>query len=187
MSWTPVLHTIFDLVPTGGSSWYEEHMYYGPYNTLLSQVLFPLSGNFVVSLEPQDEEDSPNSPWRFIVRHMRNRTLHPVLVLTVKPRGAIADDYRREEAHEQIHAAMESVGDIAIPTLYGVSALGSRICVYRYNARSSEICHPPIPGLPNTLTVVPPKEWWDMDIMSPEGEQRLQEILEHIKEMCAQL
>ncbi|KAF8340596.1 uncharacterized protein EI90DRAFT_3036117 [Cantharellus anzutake] len=76
---------------------------------------------------------------------------------------------------------LDFTSNIPIPTLYGLSALGTRFCVYKYTVADRSVIPPRIPP------GVAPKERWDFDLLEAEGEARLKGIVTHIKAMVAAL
>lgn len=77
--------------------------------------------------------------------------------------------------------------NIPIPTLYGLSALGTRICVYEYTVANRSLTPLRIVPHPELVTDTAPKERWILDILEPQGEARLKEVVGHIKAMVADL
>jgi len=80
-----------------------------------------------------------------------------------------------------------TAGSISIPKLYGVSALGTRFCVYEYTPSSRSLTPLRIDPHPDFVTDTAPKERWNLDFLEPQGEDRLKEVVRHIKEMVARL
>ena len=77
--------------------------------------------------------------------------------------------------------------DVEIPILYGLSAIGTRVCVYQWNKATRRITPNAIPIDPDVTSDTAPAAHWDLELMTAEGEERLREIVRHIKEMSAQL
>ncbi|KAF8074116.1 hypothetical protein FPV67DRAFT_1480806 [Lyophyllum atratum] len=178
MSWTPYVHDILNLVYIDN----EINAYNGGYNYILT-MLFVMTGNFVVAcMAPIPGSEDPRRI--FVVSTSINRRPTNVLVLAINPRNALDDKYRREEADEHMRATLKERGSNACPRMYGISAFGTRIRVYLYDTRSSQIDPP---AVPSTSTAAPLKEWWDLDVLSPAGEQKFREIQADIKAMCASL
>lgn len=59
---------------------------------------------------------------------------------------------------------------LGINTFYETSAIGARVCFYTLIQEQSTILG-----------------WWNLDVLSLEGEQRLQEAVAHVKVMRARL
>ena len=76
--------------------------------------------------------------------------------------------------------------NVVIGILYGVSGIGTKICIYEWT-KETGLSPAPIPEDPIRLKDTAPVNRWNHDIMTPEGEQRFREVVAHIKTMCAQL
>ena len=63
--------------------------------------------------------------------------------------------------------------EVEIPVLYGLSALGSRLCVYTFTKSTNKLEPTLIINTGNRLMDVAPAQRWDIDIMSKEGQQDL--------------
>ncbi|KAF8059570.1 hypothetical protein FPV67DRAFT_787915 [Lyophyllum atratum] len=188
MTWPSFIPTAFNLVPSRGSC--GDVKYYGPYNILLT-LLFPADEGFIVAPQLQstiyDVKDLFTTTiftTIFFVVYYRST---PVLILTVKASKNIDNDGERERADMHMREAIREFCYPAIPTLYALSALGTSICVYNFDSESTAIYPVRILRLQDRYNVTAPKERWDLDVMSSEGEQRLREIATHVKAMCAQL
>ena len=92
-----------------------------------------------------------------------------------------ADNQVRERAHDFI------ADGLAINTVYGVSAIGTRMCLYSLSQETGNIEPAAINNQHQRNIDTAPGEWWNLDVLSPEGEQRLREVVAHVKLMCAQL
>lgn len=78
---------------------------------------------------------------------------------------------------------------LGINTVYGVNAIGTRVCVYILSQETRNVVGPAVirnQQYWNIDTAPPPIEWWNFDVLSPEGEH-LREAVAHVKAMCAQL
>ncbi|KAI6034804.1 hypothetical protein EDC04DRAFT_2200344 [Pisolithus marmoratus] len=113
----------------------------------------------------------------------------PILFVEVKPYITYNDAFAREEADDHMrhgfyHFVEEST---PVPKLYGISALGTRFCVYEYTAEDRRITLKCITPDHKFVTDTAPKERWNLDILQPEGEARLKEVVGYIKKMAAEL
>ncbi|GLB38119.1 hypothetical protein LshimejAT787_0411700 [Lyophyllum shimeji] len=177
MPWPAPIHMIFD-----SANATRESEYYPAYNTLLS-TLFPADDFFFVS--PRPISTPPLEPSMvFVVLHRRE----PVFLLTVKSREALDNDSAREDADDAMRAIIREYRDVrSIPFLHAISALGTRFCEYRFDTASRRISPEAIPRELNTPNVAAPKTWWELDVFSPRGEQRLRDVATEVKAMCAAL
>ncbi|KAF8529671.1 hypothetical protein BU17DRAFT_36489 [Hysterangium stoloniferum] len=180
MPWPEHVREQFGTVTAFGEI--DETEYYGPYNGLLLH-LFPGEEHFMVV--PQYKR--PTYPQSidfttiFIVQHQK----HPVLFLEIKPAGHIKKTSNRASADEQMRQRFKDLRDeVSTPTLYGISALGTKLCVYTYKSQSRIVIPPEIKDDPVVLNDTAPANRWDLDVMEFEGEQRIREIVGHIKIMC---
>jgi len=79
-----------------------------------------------------------------------------------------------------------SAGSVPVPTPYGLSALGTRLCAYEHTVAIRT--HTPRILLQVELIIdTAPKERWYLDILEPQGESGLKEIVDHIKTIAADL
>jgi len=74
-----------------------------------------------------------------------------------------------------------------IPTLYGPSAFGTRFCVYEYDIARDILTPEHISRHNKLFTDAAPEKGWDLDVLEPQGEDRLKEIADQIKVMTAEL
>jgi hypothetical protein len=165
----------------------NESVFYGPYTRLL-YTLFSLDGPF--EIVPQynemqlDTQDSINFVTVFVVELNR----HPVFFLEVKPPASLRLDTKREDADKQMRRRFRDLrADLAIPTLHGVSAFGTRLCFYRYEKESRQLQPLMIQPNLNSLTDVAPANLWNFDVLEAEGANRLRAVVDHVKQLCAQI
>ena len=74
-----------------------------------------------------------------------------------------------------------------IPRLYGLSLLGTSLRVYCGDKLTGEVT-PHFVGRPNADRILPPNflgEQWNLDILSPDGLTKMQEIVAYIKAEAA--
>jgi hypothetical protein len=175
---------------------FENHLSddFGPYDMLLH---YALEDSFTLFVTPQTtyhkNETSPSDPvpWPFstlLVGMTRRRS--PVFFAEIILGEWANDAYCRENAHAQMCRRFNQIlPDCPIPRLYGLSLLGTSLCVYCADKVTRRItCH----SIPDThLTLHNPDEdilpsdylqgHWNIDILSPEGLAKMQEIIGYIK------
>ena len=110
---------------------FEEPEYYGPYNSLLFNQ-FPPHEHFMIV--PQYKRQYPEDidfTTIFIVQYQK----HPIFFIEIKPASHIKTNRPAadKEMREQFDALTD---DLAIPTLYGISALGTCLCVYTFDKKT---------------------------------------------------
>lgn len=162
----------------------DESEYYGPFNTLLTTV-FPPADNYQVF--PQHTGLTGSMDFSVIYIAMKRK----VTLFFIEIRTYLALEYGslRNEVDEQMRDKFLefSFENIAIPKLYGISALGTRFSVYEYTHATRTLTPPRIPLHPGIVTDTAPQERWNYDVMELEGEARFMEIVTEIKEMAADL
>ncbi|RPB28992.1 hypothetical protein L211DRAFT_252024 [Terfezia boudieri ATCC MYA-4762] len=120
----------------------------------------------------------------FLVR--RNR--HPVFFVKVKSSGSLRHISSREEADLQMRERFKNIfDDVQIEILYVVSAMGTKLCIYSLNKESRRLLPKIIPSDPEIVTDTAPIDRWDVDIMTLEGEERLRQVVYHVRTMCTEL
>ncbi|KAF8312893.1 uncharacterized protein EI90DRAFT_3137008 [Cantharellus anzutake] len=182
MPWPP--HTLeqFGTVARGDV---DESEYYGPYNGLLGE-LFPGRSHFMVV--PQYKR--PRFPQFvdfttiFIVQHNK----HPVFFIEIKPSSHVDTIANRAAADDQMRERFESFAEqVSIDTLYGISALGSRVCVYSYDRATRRIVPAAIEKDASRVNDRAPAKWWGLDILEDDGEAHLRQVTTHVHQMCSTL
>ncbi|KIM38555.1 hypothetical protein M413DRAFT_75955 [Hebeloma cylindrosporum] len=163
----------------------DEQEYLGPYNTLLSSSFhyteqYQVVPYFKASVMP----GSIDFTTRFIVR----KGTFPVFFVDVKPPRHLNERSARAKADEQMHEQFESMGvdgqSLVIPTLYGISAIGTRLSVYKYDKETRVVSPPSVPRNPIKMTDVAPVNRWNTDLLGNIGEKRYKEIVAEVKAMC---
>ena len=76
--------------------------------------------------------------------------------------------------------------DCPLPTLYAVSAMGTKICFYS-KPRDGLLTPRRIPPDPDLILDVAPIERWAYDILEEDGIQKFQAVVEEVKQGCATL
>lgn len=77
--------------------------------------------------------------------------------------------------------------DVKIPTLYGISAIGTRLSLYTVSKETGYIEPEAIPDERVRGKDIAPADRWNLDILTPEGEERLREVVANVKTMCEEL
>ncbi|KAF8472852.1 hypothetical protein BDZ91DRAFT_780550 [Kalaharituber pfeilii] len=172
MPWPPKYTRLFQLAAREG----EIHgaKFYGPYNALLN-YLFPVEEGFMVVPQYKRSEQAKQVDFTtiFLVSHRE----HPVLFLEIKVSGHIRHLATRRDADKQMREwAIKVFDDVEAGVLYGLSAIGTRLCVYKVHKHSGYIEPKAIVDDPNTIKDTAPKDRWNFDLLTPEGEERLWQI-----------
>ncbi|KAF8326229.1 uncharacterized protein EI90DRAFT_3031220 [Cantharellus anzutake] len=178
MPWpVPVVHE-FAQVPTNPS----EADFHGPYNKLLYTV-FPADGPFTVVpvYIPGSRELAP--PLVFFEVTVERK---PVLILLLKSPSDLRYRSQRKAADKEIRVRIEDLIEYwHIPTLYAVSAMGTRLCFFSKQPGQPIVPITPLSSIDETKTV--PEEHWSYDILEEEGEQKFRAMVEETQQAYAAL
>ena len=182
MPWADTTQEQFDLVNRFTT---DETKYYGPYNTLLND-LFPHSEHFQVVHQYKGPVIPGSVNFIYIVRKRKC----PVSFIEIKPFVHLDDISTREKADQQMRDGFVSIigrGNLVIPKLYGISAMGSRYSVYEYTKETNIPFPPPIARRDVMfVTDVAPADRWNYELLEENGELKTKTIFVSIKEMCAE-
>ncbi|KAF8885689.1 hypothetical protein CPB84DRAFT_124313 [Gymnopilus junonius] len=178
MPWDEFIALQFELV---NSSTTDDCEYSGPFNTLMLN-LFPPASHYQVVPLPKRLHDSNEFSLFYIIK----KGTTPIFFLQVKTAVAINCPALRKEADEQMRDMFLEFASscLAIPRLYGVSAMGTRVSVYEYTPSNRRLTPPRILPQLDVVTDVAPSERWQYDIMEPQGEAKLKELVAEIKEIA---
>jgi len=180
MPWPDYILEQFDTVTPLGEV--DEVEYYGPFNGLLQEV-FPSPEHFMVV--PQYKHPTHPQSIEFTTIFIVRRHKHPVFFIEIKPAGHIKKISDRAAADEQMRQRYDAlVEEIDIPILYGVSALGTKFSVYTYESQTKTLTPPKIEKDLRVVKDRAPANWWNLDVLTHEGEQRIRQIVDHVKAMC---
>ena len=120
----------------------------------------------------------------FLVEHKG----HPVFFVEMKSCSELRLMSSQKEAHLQMRERLISLfEDVAIGTLYGASAMRTKICIYKLDKMSRLLTPTMIPSDPNRATDTVPMDWWNIDLLTPEGEEQFREIMQRVKKMSTEL
>lgn len=144
---------------------YDESEYYGPYNSLLNDLFLKEEHYMVVPLFKRPTQlASVDFTTIFLVRQLK----HPVFFVEIKPTGHIHYGSPRALADKQMRERFEDLGDrIEIPVLHGVSAIGGRLCFYKYTKATGNLEPELVPSGTRRLIDTAAMNRWDVDILTP--------------------
>ncbi|KAF8529766.1 hypothetical protein BU17DRAFT_36440 [Hysterangium stoloniferum] len=182
MTWSDSVAEQFSLVNLYTT---DESDFYGPYNTLLFE-LFRVNEHYQVS--PQFKRITGSMD--FTVLYVVSRRKVPVFFVDIKTYIALDKLSSRMEADDQMRKRfVEFVsGNIPIPKLVGLSAMGTRFSVYQLTTtKNNELL--PVRIMPDArfVTDTAPRAWWNHDILDAAGEAKLREIVAEVKAMSVGL
>jgi hypothetical protein len=168
-----------------------ESRYYGPYDRLFNYTL--IEGSFTFFLAPQTapDEASPRDAVDFVVfMVVLNQEQKPVLIADIKDDRWADEPDKRQRADTQMRQRYDQMlPNCAIPRLYGLSLLGTSLRVYCGDKATGEIT-PHFIGRPSANRILPPdflEGEWGLDILSLDGLEKMQEIVEYIKVEAANI
>jgi hypothetical protein len=187
-SWPEGLLNIFNIARNQFAS--PKSRYPGPYNRLLNYALTDGSFTLFLSLQSTLDEIRPHDATDFVVfMVIINPQREPVLIAEIK-------DHRSDEPNMRLKADAqmrqwydEMLHHCPIPCLYGLSLLGTSLRVYCGHRDTGDIT-PCFVDCPSANCVLPPdflEGEWDLDILSPAGFKRMQEIVAYIKAEVANI
>ena len=163
--------------------------YYGPYDRLFNYAV--VEGSFSFFLAPQtapDETSARDAVDIVIFLVVLNQEHKPVLFVEIKDDRWANERDKRQRADNQMRQRYDQMlPNCPIPLLYGLSLLGTSLRVYCGNKVTGEVT-PHFVGRPNLDRILPPdflEGQWDLDILSPDGLKKMQEIVAYIKAEAA--
>jgi hypothetical protein len=166
-----------------------ESRYYGPYDSDRLFNYAVIEGSFTFFLDLQtapDETSARDAVVVFMV--VLNQEQKPVLIAEIKDdRWANKPDKRRRADTQMRQRYDRMLINCPIPRLYGLSLLGTSLRVYCGDKFTGEVT-PHFVGRPNENRILPPdflEGQWNLDILSPNGLTKMQEIVAYIKSESA--
>jgi hypothetical protein len=162
-----------------------EARYYGPYDKLLNYAM--IEGSFAFFLAPQavPDERYPHDALAFIVfLVVFNKDQKPVLFAMIQNDGWATSPLMRQRADTLMRQQYEQLlYDSPIRHLYGLSFLGTSLRVYCGDKDTGKITSDFVGD--SKPDVVLPRDFlegeWDIDVLSPDGLKKMQEIAAYIK------
>lgn len=147
-----------------------EQEYYGPFNTMLTHV-FPFAEHYTVV--PQSYPN-PREAVGYLIEFMLLVNNKIVGGAEIKRESDIDDDNARRAAHQQVLNRFRTMHDLVrVPVLVLISAIGRHCRVYRYTRATRRA----VPALTAGLA----RDQWDIDLTTPQGRWRLDEVFIEIK------
>ncbi|KAF8147892.1 hypothetical protein B0H34DRAFT_680070 [Crassisporium funariophilum] len=179
----PWIDTILEQFETVDRFTTDESEYYGPYNTLLTD-LFPHTEHYQVT--PQYKGPITPGSIDFTTIYIVRKRKCPVFFIEINPFPHIDEISTRSKADQQMRDRYESfIGrNLFVPKLYGISAMGTRFSVYEYDKDTNALSPPSIPRHPTFVTDVAPASRWNYELLEDEGEQKMRELVSEVKRMC---
>ena len=177
-----ILEQFESVIPLGET---DESQYYGPYNTLLVKS-FPGKEHYMVI--PQYKRLRRPESVDFTTIFLIQRQQHPVFFVEIKAAGHIRNNSSRADADQQMQQMFYALmNDVEISILHGVSAIGTKLCFYKYTKDTQELEPAPIPDHTTRMVDLAPRDRWDFDALTPGGERKFRGIIDDVKRMCEQM
>jgi hypothetical protein len=187
-AWPQGLCTIFEIFRQRGKPF--ANRYYGPYDKLLNYCFGNSFQYFIELQSPPSDLNLPDTVdfERFMVVFNVNRC--PVLIAEIKDDGWAHRADLRFKADDQIRRRYDAMlGNCPLPRLWGLSLLGTSLRVYCGTVTTGSI-KPNFVPRPDPSRILAPdflEGAWDIDILSPEGFNKMKEIIMDVLAAAAAL
>ena len=187
MPWSETISKQFQLVDRSTT---DESEYYGPYTTLLTD-LFPHVDDFQVAPRFSEGPISPSSVDSTIIYVVTKQKV-PVFFIEVRPYIHLQNPGQRGDADAQMRRMFRDlvfgVLPLAIPKLYGVSAMGTCLSIYEYTKATRILLPHAITPDPNIIiNDVAPQERWNYELLEASGEEKFKAIVAEVKAMAVNI
>ena len=189
MNWPQGLLNIFNVSCNQNTQ--LKSRYYGPYDRLFNYAVIEGSFNLYLTLQFAPDETSLHDSVDFVVfMVVLNQEQKPVLIVEIKDDKWVNKPDKRLRVDAQMCQQFnQMLPNCAIPHLYGLSLLGTSLCVYHGN-KATCIVTPHFINCPDMNRTLPPdflEGHWDLDILSLDGLKKMQEIVAYIKAEVAKV
>ena len=161
-----------------------EARYFGPYDRLLNYAMIEDTFAFFLAPQTPPEDDSMRIKDLVVLFVIFDRQKKPVLFAVIKDDGWATTPIMRQKADilmRQLYNDM--LYECPIPRLYGLSLLGTSLCVY-WCDKDTLMITPQFVDRPDVDRTLPCDflgEQWGLDILSQDGLKKIQEIVAYIK------
>jgi hypothetical protein len=182
-NWPQGLLNIFNLSRNQNTP--LESRYYGPYDRLFNYAVIEGSFTFFLAQQTSPDETSARDAVDFVVfMVVLNQQQKPVLIAEIEDDRWANEPNKRQRADTQMRQRYDQMlRNCPIPRLYGLSLLGTFLRVYCGDKVTGEVT-PRFVGRPDADRILPRdflEGQWDLDILSPDGLKKMQEIVAYIK------
>ncbi|KAJ7222070.1 hypothetical protein B0H12DRAFT_1151308 [Mycena haematopus] len=162
-----------------------ENRYYGAYDKLLNYC-FP-DFDFVVSPQAPSKDNDRDTVDSIVYLVVRDKKQRPLFLLEVKDDSHRDLPSLRQAADIQMRDRYNSlIYSCPIPTLYGLSAMGTNIRVYAGDVLNEDVRPALVPTSPTRIVGRDYlKKEWDLDLLSDEGFTKMKEIVTYITQQRA--
>ena len=162
----------------------EESDWYGPFNTLLFELL-PPSEHYQITPQYKRAEGSQEFTVHYIIRKRRV----PIFFVALKPYGSLKNLSARALADNQMRDRFRelSSGPLPTPKLLGISSFGTQFCVYTFTTETRTLQPRFIMADVDIINDIAPEDRWAFNLLNDEGEAKLREVVTAVKAMAANL
>jgi hypothetical protein len=164
-----------------------EARYYGPYDRLLNYAMIEDTyyAFFLAPQTPPYDRSLPRLTIEMLIYLVVFDQQHkPVLFAVIEDDEWATTPHLRWKADTLMRCLYDDMAyNCPIPRLYGLSLLGTSLCVYCVE-KDTGIISPQFVHRPDVNSVLPRdfmEEQWSLDILSPDGLKKVQEIAAYIK------
>ncbi|KAF8274242.1 hypothetical protein EI94DRAFT_844720 [Lactarius quietus] len=187
MNWPQGLLNIFNVCRNRNAPF--ESRYHGPYGRLFNYAMIEGSFTFFLTRQTAPDDTSLSDAVYFLIfMVILNQDQKPVLIAEIKDDKWANEPDKRQKADAQIRQRYDQMlFNCPIPHLYGLSLLGTSLRVYCGDKVTGEVT-PDFVDRPYAHRVLPPDFLageWDLDILSPEGLAKMQDVVAYIKAEAA--
>ncbi|KAF8516328.1 hypothetical protein BU17DRAFT_92897 [Hysterangium stoloniferum] len=180
--WKPSILARFQRLPDDTTI---ENKFYGVYNTILTQECFTED---IFTVEPQyalpRAQVGGIGAINFVVSFVVEVEDAPVLFVEIKPPTHLKYRATRTDADREMRSRFEELFEMCrTPTLYGVSAMGKKLCIYKLDVANYTIAPQQLPTSSMHVVDSAPESRWDLDITNQDGFQKFMEIVADVKRM----
>ena len=180
--WPWKMKLVFEILKQTPINTAQESRYYPGYNKLLAHC-FRDSLDYTVSPQPPpiaSRESVDSMLWLLVF----DGDLKPVLLVEVKDDSWLSRPGTRERADAQMRARFQDIlVECPLTKLYGISFIGTKMRVYTGDVAALKLSppHSPRPDANRMLPIDHLEGEWALDIFSPEGFAKMQEIVRFIR------
>ena len=187
-TWPQSLLTIFNIWKHGGYG----NRYYGPYNHLLNYCFHEFPDRYFVAPHNPPGNSTPHDTVNFVVSQVvPGAEYGPVLFVEVKNDGWANEAHLRCSADSKIRDRFRSMlrnGHPLPDRLWGLSLLGTSLCVYHVTVATEDVEPKLVHPLASSSLPLPPdflEGRWKMDILSQEGFDAMKLVMSDIYNSAA--
>ncbi|KAN0118110.1 hypothetical protein V8E52_005371 [Russula decolorans] len=167
-------------------------LYYGPYDKLLNYCFGDSFQYFVAPQSPPSDLGLRDTVVFVVFLVVFDANRHPVLIAEVKDDAWAHKADLRYSADDQIRRRYDAMlGDCPLPRLWGLSLLGTSLRVYCGTVATETIEPDFVPLSRPSPRRILPRDFlegaWDIDILSPEGFNKMKEIITDVLAAAAAL